>query len=54
MEGVVDDNAWRGNFCMSNHSLITLTEELCPYIKGEITNMNTPVGVLKKVVVLFK
>ncbi|XP_030008156.1 protein ALP1-like [Sphaeramia orbicularis] len=34
---------------MSQASLVALTEELRPYIEGEMTNMRAPVGVLKKV-----
>nr|XP_055026760.1 putative nuclease HARBI1 [Misgurnus anguillicaudatus] len=49
VEGVVDDHAWRENFRMSKDCVVALSEELSPYIKGETTNMRTPVGVLKKV-----
>lgn len=33
---------------MSKASLIALSEELCPYIEGETTNMRSPVDVLTK------
>ena len=49
VQGKVDDRAWRENFRMSKDSLVALSEELRPYIEGEITNMRAPVGVLKKV-----
>lgn len=49
MNGVVVEEEWRENFRMSRASLVSLSEELRPYIEGQTTNMRAPIAPLKKV-----
>ena len=49
VNGVVVDDKWRDNFCMSRASLVSLSEELCPYIEGQTTVMRAPIDTCKRV-----
>lgn len=49
VNGVVRDEEWRDNFRMSRASLVALSEELRPYIEGQITVMRALVETVKKV-----
>ena len=47
VNGVVVDDEWRDNFRMSRASLVTLSEELRLYIKGQTTIMRAPIETVK-------
>ena len=49
LNGMVVVNEWMENFRMSRASLFALSEELCPYIGGQSTNMRAPIETVKKV-----
>lgn len=53
INGVVDEREWKENFCVSKASVFARSEEVCPYIQGEQTNMRSPVGVRYKVVCML-
>ena len=49
IDAVVVGSEWIENFRMSRASLFALSEELCPYIGGQSTNMRAPIETVKKV-----
>ena len=49
VNGVVVDEEWRENFRMSKTSLVTLSEELRPYIQRQTTAMRAPIETIKRV-----
>ena len=53
IDGIVVVEDWKQNFRMSRPSVLTLCEELRPYIEGETTNMRAPIDPLKKVALLL-
>lgn len=48
----VKENEWKENL-LYTASLVALSKELHPYIKGERMNMSSPAGALKKVPCTF-